>query len=342
MIKVSPITKRRLQQFRANKRGYYAFWIFLTLLMVAMCAEFISNDRPLFVWFKGAAYAPVFVDYPETTFGGDFETTTDFRDPFVRDLIAQNGFAIWPPIRFSYDTINYNLPTPAPSGPTSENLLGTDDQGRDVMARTIYGFRISVLFGLVLTIVSSIIGVFMGAIQGYFGGKIDMALQRMIEIWSSLPSLYILIIFSSMFVPGFWTLLLILLMFSWVALVDVVRAEFLRARNFDYVRAAKALGVPTPVIMFRHVLPNAMVATLTMLPFVLTGSITALTSLDFLGLGLPPGSPSLGELLSQGKNNLQAPWLGLTAFIVLAGMLTLLTFIGEAVRDAFDPRKNRF
>lgn len=336
---LSPLTRRRLQQFRANTRGYVAFWIFLIVFILASGAEFIANDRPLFVWFKGAAYAPIFVDYPETTFGGDFQTTTDFRDPFVHDLIAKDGFAIWPPIRFSYDTINYNLPSPAPSAPTPENWLGTDDQGRDVMARTIYGFRLSVLFGLSLTLVSSLIGVAMGAIQGYFGGRLDMALQRMIEVWSSLPSLYILIIFSSMFVPGFWTLLLILLLFSWITLVDVVRAEFLRARNFDYVRAARALGVRDAVIMVRHVLPNAMVATITMLPFILSGAITALTSLDFLGLGLPPGAPSLGELLAQGKNNLQAPWLGLTAFFVLAGMLTLLTFVGEAVRDAFDPRK---
>lgn len=336
---LSPLTLRRLAQFRANKRGFYAFWIFLVCLVITLGAEFIANDKPLFVWYNGGPYTPVFKMYPETTFGGDFETEADYRDAYVQDLINNQGFAIWPPIRFSYDTINYNLPTPAPSAPTFENWLGTDDQGRDVLARIIYGFRLSVLFGLILTVISSIIGIFMGAVQGYFGGKTDLILQRVIEIWGSLPSLYILIIFSAMFVPGFWTLLLILLAFSWVSLVDVVRAEFLRARNFDYVRAAKALGVPTPIIMWRHVLPNAVVATLTMLPFVLTGSITALTSLDFLGLGLPPGSPSLGELLAQGKNNLQAPWLGFTAFIVLATMLTLLTFIGEAVRDAFDPRK---
>lgn len=338
---LSPLTRRRLQQFRANKRGFYAFWIFLTLLILTSGAELIANDKPLLIWYKNGLYTPALTMYPETTFGGDFETETDYRDEFVQNLINQDGFMIWPSIRFSYDTINYNLPTPAPSAPTLENWLGTDDQGRDVMARIIYGFRLSVLFGLILTVISSVIGIFMGAVQGYFGGKTDLVLQRVIEIWGSLPSLYILIIFSAMFVPGFWTLLVILLAFSWVSLVDVVRAEFLRARNFDYVRAAKALGVPTPVIMWRHVLPNAVVATMTMLPFILTGSITALTSLDFLGLGLPPGSPSLGELLAQGKNNLQAPWLGFTAFIVLALMLTLLTFIGEAVRDAFDPRKAR-
>nr|WP_321162793.1 ABC transporter permease [Micavibrio aeruginosavorus] len=305
-----------------------------------MAAPIIANDKPLLVKYDGGLYTPVLKSYPETTFGGDFETEADYRDAFVADLIAKkDGWMIWPPIRYNYDTINYNLPVPAPSYPTRDNLLGTDDQGRDVAARVIYGFRISVLFGLILTIASSIIGVFAGAMQGYYGGWLDLIMQRIIEIWSSMPSLYILIIFSAMFVPGFWTLLLILLAFSWVSLVDVVRAEFLRARNFDYVRAANALGVSNGTIMRRHVLPNAMVATMTMMPFILTGSITALTSLDFLGLGLPPGSASLGELLAQGKNNLQAPWLGLTAFVTLALMLSLLTFIGEAVRDAFDPRK---
>jgi microcin C transport system permease protein len=339
---LSPLTRRRLSQFRANKRGFYSFWIFMIVLLTALGAEGIANDKPLLIWYKGGLYAPVAVMYPETTFGGEFETETDYRDPYVKELIDAQGWMIWPLIPFSYDTINYQLKTPAPSAPTFENWLGTDDQGRDVLARLIYGFRLSILFGLLLTVLSSIVGISMGAIQGYFGGKTDLILQRVIEIWGSLPSLYILIIFAAMFVPGFWTLLIILLLFSWVQLVDVVRAEFLRARNFDYVRAAKAMGVTDPVIMVRHVLPNAMVATLSMLPFVLTGSITALTSLDFLGLGLPPGSPSLGELLSQGKNNLSAPWLGITAFVTLAFMLTLLTFIGEAVRDAFDPRKTKF
>ena len=283
---------------------------------------------------------PIVRVYAETEFGGDFDTEADYRDPYVQDLINAKGWMLWPPIRFSYDTINYNLPTPAPSAPSAENWLGTDDQGRDVLARVMYGFRLSVLFGLALTVLSSIIGVFAGAMQGYFGGWLDLIMQRVIEIWSSMPSLYILIIFSAFFVPGFWTLLFILLLFSWVSLVDVVRAEFLRTRNFDYVRAARALGVDHGTIIWRHVLPNAMVATLTYMPFILTGSITALTSLDFLGLGLPPGSPSLGEMLAQGKNNLHAPWLGMTAFLSLAIMLTLLTFIGEAVRDAFDPRKN--
>lgn len=338
-MSLSPLTRRRLAQFRANARGYYSLQIFMVLFIIALGANFIANDKPLIVSYDGGIYFPAFKAYPETVFGGEFETEADYRDQFVADLINAKGWMVWPPIRYSYDTINYNLTQPAPSPPTRDNIFGTDDQGRDVAARVIYGFRISVLFGLTLTLISSIIGVFAGAVQGYYGGKLDLSMQRVIEVWASMPSLYILIIFSAMFVPGFWTLLLILLLFSWVSLVDVVRAEFLRTRNFDYVRAANALGVPNPVIMWRHVLPNAMVATLTFMPFILTGSITALTSLDFLGLGLPPGSPSLGELLAQGKNNLQAPWLGIAAFVSLALMLTLLTFIGEAVRDAFDPRK---
>jgi microcin C transport system permease protein len=338
-MNLSPITQRRIAQFKANKRGYVSLWVFIALFMIALLSNFIANDRPLLVSYDGALYFPVLKNYPETTFGGDFETEAEYRDEYVADQINEKGWMLWPPIKFSYDTLNYDLPTPAPSPPTGENIFGTDDQGRDVAARVLYGFRISVLFGLILTIISSIIGVAAGAVQGYYGGKLDMVMQRMIEIWASMPSLYILIIFSSIFIPGFWTLLLILLLFSWLSLVDVVRAEFLRARNFDYVRAATALGVSNRVIMWRHVLPNAMVATITFMPFILTGSITALTSLDFLGLGLPPGSPSLGELLAQGKNNLQAPWLGIAAFASLALMLTLLTFIGEAVRDAFDPRK---
>ena len=338
-MNLSPINQRRLSQFKANKRGLWSFWIFLALLALCLSAEFIANDKPLVLKYDGGYYFPVFKNYPETTFGGDFGTEADYRDEYVEELIEAKGWMVWPPIRFSYDTINYNLPQPAPSPPTFENLLGTDDQGRDVAARVIYGFRISVLFGLALTIISSIIGITAGAFQGYYGGRLDLIMQRVIEVWASLPSLYILIIFSAMFVPGFWTLLAILLLFSWVSLVDIVRAEFLRTRNFDYVKAANALGVGNTTIMRRHVLPNAMVATLTLMPFILTGSITALTSLDFLGLGLPPGSPSLGELLAQGKNNLQAPWLGITAFLSLAIMLSLLTFIGEAVRDAFDPRK---
>ena len=336
---LSPLTQRRLGQFKANKRGLWSFWIFCALLMLCLCAEFVANDKPLLVKFDGGLYMPIFQNYPETKFGGDFETEADYRDEYVQELIDAKGWTIWPPIRFSYDTINYNLTQPAPSPPTLTNIFGTDDQGRDVAARVIYGFRISVLFGLTLTLISSLVGIVAGAFQGYYGGRLDLVMQRFIEVWASLPSLYILIIFSAMFIPGFWTLLAILLLFSWVSLVDVVRAEFLRTRNFDYVKAANALGVSNLSIMYRHVLPNAMVATLTLMPFILTGSITALTSLDFLGLGLPPGSASLGEMLAQGKNNLQAPWLGITAFVSLALMLSLLTFIGEAVRDAFDPRK---
>jgi microcin C transport system permease protein len=337
--RLSPLTRRRLANFRANRRGFWSLWIFLVLFVLSLCAEFIANDRPLLISYDGHFYVPVVTDYPETTFGGEFPTAADYRDPYISKRIAEHGWALWPPIPFGDQTINYNLPSPAPSPPDRVNWLGTDDQGRDVLARLIYGFRISVLFGLVLTVASSIIGVAAGAIQGYYGGLTDLLFQRFIEIWSGLPLLYLLIILSSIIQPNFWWLLGIMLLFSWMSLVDLVRAEFLRARNFDYVRAARALGVANPVIIVRHVLPNAMVATLTFLPFILNGSITTLTSLDFLGFGLPPGSPSLGELLAQGKANLQAPWLGFTAFATLAIMLSLLIFIGEAVRDAFDPRK---
>ena len=336
---MTPLTRRRLQNFRANRRGFWSAWLFLLLFGLSMFAEFLANDRPLLVRFDKHFYFPVFADYTETDFGGDLPIPADYRDPSLAKRIEQGGFIIWPPIPFADDTINYNLPSPAPAPPDRVNWLGTDDQGRDVLARLIYGFRISVLFGLTLTIFSSIIGVAAGAIQGYYGGWVDISFQRFMEVWAGLPVLYLLIILSSIIAPNFWWLLIIMLLFSWMSLVDLVRAEFLRARNFDYVRAARALGVGNATIIWRHVLPNAMVATLTFLPFILNGSITTLTSLDFLGFGLPPGSPSLGELLSQGKNNLQAPWLGLTAFFVLAVMLSLLIFIGEAVRDAFDPRK---
>jgi len=317
-MNLTPLTRRRLAQFKANRRGYWSLWIFLALFMVTLFADFIANDKPIIIKYENNIYFPIFKMIPETTFGGDFETETDYRDPYVRDLITQKGgFMLWPPIRFSYDTINYESAKPAPAAPDSQNWLGTDDQGRDVLARLIYGFRISILFGLALTITSSVIGVIAGGIQGYFGGRIDLGMQRFIEIWSGLPVLFILIIMASIITPGFWSLLLIMLLFSWTSLIDVVRAEFLRARNFDYVRAARALGIGNITIMHRHVLPNAMVATLTLLPFVLTGSITVLTSLDFLGFGLPPGSPSLGELLSQGKNNIQAPWLASRRFCLL-------------------------
>ncbi|MBC8790473.1 MAG: ABC transporter permease [Tagaea sp. CACIAM 22H2] len=338
--RLSPLNRRRFANFKANRRGWWSFWIFAALFVVTLFAEVIANDKPIFVLYDGKPHMPVFVEYPETHFGGDFETEADYRDPEVVRLIAEKGgFMIWPPVRFSYQTINRNLPVPAPAPPSAENWLGTDDQGRDVVARLIYGFRISVLFGLTLTILSSIVGVAAGAVQGYYGGWVDLLFQRFIEIWDGLPQLYMLIILAAFVEPNFWWLLGLLLLFQWMGLVGVVRAEFLRARNFDYVRAAKALGASDASVMFRHVLPNAMVATLTFMPFILSGSVVALTSLDFLGFGLPPGSPSLGELLAQGKANLNAPWLGLTSFFTLAIMLSLLIFIGEAVRDAFDPRK---
>ena len=335
---VTPLTRRRLDNFRANRRGFWSLWIFLVLFGFALPAELIANDRPLLIRYDGAFYMPVFHSYPETTFGGVFPTEADYHDPEVRKLIDAKGWMVWPLIPFRYDTIT-NAPGPYPSAPSRVDWLGTDDQGRDVMARLIYGFRISVLFGIALTVSSSVIGVAAGALQGYFGGIIDLGFQRFIEVWSGLPMLYLLIILASIVQPNFWWLLGLMLLFSWTQLVDVVRAEFLRARNFDYVRAARALGMPDRQIILRHVLPNATVATITFMPFILNASITTLTSLDFLGFGLPPGSPSLGELLAQGKANLQAPWLGITSFMVLAVMLSLLTFVGEAVRDAFDPRK---
>jgi len=336
---MSPLARRRIAIFRASRRGYWSLWIFLALFGLSLFAEVIANDRPLVVRYDGRWYFPVLVSYPETAFGGVLPTAAAYRDPEVRRLIEARGWMAWPPIRYSYDTINYALTVPAPAPPSRENWLGTDDQGRDLLARLIYGFRISVLFGLTLTILSSIVGIAAGAVQGYWGGWVDLLFQRGIEIWSGLPVLYLLIILASLVEPTFWWLLGLMLLFSWLALVGVVRAEFLRARNFDYVRAARALGVRPAVIMFRHVLPNAMVATLTFMPFILNGSITTLTSLDFLGFGMPPGSPSLGEILAQGKANLQAPWIGITGFVILAVMLSLLVFIGEAVRNAFDPRK---
>ena len=338
-LKITPLNRRRLENFKKNRRGYWSLWIFLILFVLSLFAELIANDKPYLIMFKGEFFFPALVEYPETVFGGDFPTEADYKDIFVQELIEKDGWLAWPLVRFSFDTIDKELTKPAPSPPDARHWLGTDDQARDVLARLIYGFRLSVLFGLILTILSSVVGIIAGAIQGYYGGLRDLLFQRFIEIWAGMPQLYILIIMSSILVPGFWVLLIILLLFSWLALVGVVRAEFLRARNLDFVRAARALGVGDGTIIYRHVLPNAMVATITMLPFILTGGVTALTSLDFLGLGLPPGSPSLGELLNQGKNNLQAPWLGLSGFIVLALMLSLLIFIGEAVRDAFDPRK---
>jgi microcin C transport system permease protein len=359
---LSPINKRRWESFKANRRGYWSLWILLIHIVLSLFAEFIANDKPVLASYKGEILVPALVDYPEEKFGG-FLAVTDYRDPFIQEEINANGWMIWPPIRYSYRTVNSEIPEAAPAKPSwlydeetrcqrysggvedprctmgNWNWLGTDDQARDVLARVIYGFRISVLFGLILTAASAVIGVTAGAVQGYFGGWTDLLFQRFIEIWSSIPVLYLILIIAAVLPPGFFILLGIMLLFSWVAFVGVVRAEFLRARNFEYVSAARALGVPNRTIMFRHLLPNAMVATLTFLPFILNGSITTLTSLDFLGFGLPPGSPSLGELLRQGQRNLNAPWLGITGFLSLSIMLSLLIFIGEAVRDAFDPRK---
>jgi microcin C transport system permease protein len=336
---MTPLTRRRLDAFTRNRRGFWSLWIFLAIFVLTLFAEVIANDRPIVVSYDHSLYFPVVRDYPEVTFGGDFLTYTDYRDPYIAAKIAEHGWAVWPPVRFDYRSINYERVAPHPAPPSADNPLGTDDQGRDVMARLIYGLRLSILFGLALTVVSTIIGVAAGAVQGYFGGRLDLVFQRFLEIWGGLPELLILIVIASIIKPGFWTLLLVLVLFSWTSLVGVVRAEFLRARNFDYVRAAKALGMSDGRVMARHVLPNAMVATLTFMPFILNSSIVSLTALDFLGLGLPPGSPSLGDLLRQGKENLQAPWLGLTGFVVVAALLSLLIFVGEAVRDAFDPRK---
>jgi microcin C transport system permease protein len=361
-LALSPLNARRWGNFKANKRGYWSLWIFLVLFFVTLFAEFIANDKPVFIHVEGKSYFPIFFTYPDTDFGDDLGTAADYRDPYTQKYLTEhNAIEIWPPVRFSYKTINDRPPSAFPSKPTwmltradcdfaakngyaqcgnlEMNWFGTDDQGRDVLARLIYGFRISVLFGLVLTIVSSIIGIAAGAVQGYFGGWTDLLFQRFIEIWTSVPELYLLLIISSVLVPGFFVLLGILLLFSWVRLVSLVRAEFLRGRNFEYIQAARALGVSNKVIMFRHLLPNAMVATMTFLPFIMSSSVMTLTALDFLGFGLPPGSPSLGELLSQAKANVQAPWLGLAGFFTVALMLSLLIFIGEAVRDAFDPRK---
>jgi len=366
LLAPSPINRRRWQNFKANRRGYWALWIFLVLFVLSLFAECIANDKPFLIEYDGHFYFPSVFNYTQATFGVTdelAESSPDYRDPYLQKLIADKGGAIvWPPIHYSYDTHNLDLPTPAPSKPTwmlteaecrpvverkgltgcrdlEYNWLGTDDQGFDVVARMIYGFRVSVLFGLILTIVSSVIGVAAGAVQGYFGGWTDLLFQRFIEIWTSVPELYLLLIISSVLVPGFFVLLGILLLFSWVSLVGLVRAEFLRGRNFEYIQAARALGVSNRVIMFRHLLPNAMVATMTFLPFILSSSVMTLTALDFLGFGLPPGSASLGEMLKQGKDNIQAPWLGMTAFLTVATMLSLLIFVGEAVRDAFDPRK---
>ena len=368
-MRLSPINQRRWENFKANTRGYYSLIIFLTLFVLSLLAPLIANDKPLMVRYKGETLFPMVVNYPESKFGG-FLAITDYKDPQNIGEIEANGWMLWPPIRYSYQTINKDYPRrkatdgtclgyPAPppwassaafcEAPADQlaryealgnrNWLGLDDQGRDIVARIIYGFRISVLFGLILTTIASAIGITAGAVQGYFGGRVDLVMQRFIEIWTSIPTLFVLLIISSLFIPGFWTLLFILLLFDWVGLVSVVRAEFLRGRNLEYVRAARALGLPDWQIMFKHLLPNAMVATITYLPFQFSGAIGSLTALDFLGLGLPPGSPSLGELLLQGKKHLEAPWLGISGFLAIAITLSLLIFIGEAVRDALDPRK---
>ena len=369
VFRLTPLNQRRWRNFKRNRRGFWSLWLFLALFGISLFAELIANDKPIVAVYKGEVLFPVLVDYPESKFGG-FLAVTDYKDPVILEELQQNGWAIWPPIGYSYHSINRDYPRiknangqclgfPGPPPWTTRaqpcaappdqlaryfalgnrNWLGTDDQGRDVLARLIYGFRISVLFGLLLTVFSSIIGITAGAVQGFFGGRVDLVFQRLLEIWSSIPSLFVLIIVSSVLVPGFWTLLGVLLLFHWVYLVGVVRAEFLRGRNFEYIQAARALGVSNRTIMFRHLLPNAMVATMTMLPFVLSGAVMSLTALDFLGFGLPPGSPSLGELLGEGKANPGAPWLGLSGFFTVAIMLSLLIYIGEAVRDAFDPRK---
>jgi len=339
-MKLSPLNRRRFERFKANRRGWWSLWLFLILFGLSLGAELIANDKPLVVRYDGEFYFPAFKRYPETTFGGEFPLEANYKSPYIRDLLEKKqSWVVWAPIPFSYQSINYDLKVPAPAPPSAQNWLGTDDQGRDVLARVIYGFRISVLFALTLTVLSSIIGVIAGALQGFYGGWVDLAGQRFLEIWSGLPVLYLLIILASFVQPNFWWLLGIMLLFSWMSLVDVVRAEFLRGRNLEYVRAARALGMQNAAIMYRHILPNAMVSTMTFMPFILTGAIGTLTALDFLGFGLPPGAPSLGELVSQGKSNLQAPWLGISAFAVLAVMLSLLVFIGESARDAFDPRK---
>ncbi|GGD35676.1 microcin C ABC transporter permease [Franconibacter pulveris 1160] len=338
MSRLSPVNQARWARFRRNRRGYWSLWIFAILFTLSLFSELLANDRPLIVHFQDRWYFPVAVDYSESDFGGPLATRADYQDPWLRQQLA-SGWTLWAPVRFGANAINYATTTPFPSPPSAQNWLGTDANGGDVLARILYGTRISLLFGLMLTLSSSVIGVLAGAVQGYYGGKVDLWGQRFIEVWSGMPTLFLIILLSSVVQPGFWWLLAITVLFGWMSLVGVVRAEFLRTRNFDYIRAAQALGVSDRAIMWRHMLPNAMVATLTFLPFILCGSITTLTSLDFLGFGLPLGSPSLGELLLQGKNNLQAPWLGITAFFSLAILLSLLIFIGEAVRDAFDPGK---
>ena len=331
----------RWQRFRNNRRGYASLWIFLALFGLSLCAEIIANDKPLIVRYDGQFYFPIVKNQAETVFGGDFTTPTDFLDPDIRRNITSNGnWAIYPPITYSYETLNYFSQSPNPAPPSWQNWLGTDDRGRDVLSRLIYGFRLSILFGLALTIVGVTVGVITGALMGYFGGKFDLVSQRLIEIWSAMPELYLLIIFASIFNPSVLLLILLLAAFGWMGLSDYVRAEFFRNRALEYVRAARALGLTNLQIMWRHILPNSLTPVITFLPFRMSAAILSLTSLDFLGLGVPPGTPSLGELLSQGKGNLDAWWISLSTFVVLVSTLLLLTFMGEALRDAYDSRKS--
>lgn len=336
----SQINQQRLARFKTNKRAYWSFWLFIALFAICLCAELVANDKPLLVSYKGELYFPLLKSYSEVDFGGEFEFEANYRDTYFQELIEADGEIYWPLIRFSYATINYDLPSPAPSPPSAENYLGTDDKGRDVVARVIYGFRLSILFGFAVTLLSAFVGIALGAIQGFYGGWVDLFFQRFMEVWGGLPQLFMLIILVNFITPNITWLIFITLLFGWMGFVGVVRAEFLRSRNFEYVIAAKAMGMSDARLMFKHILPNAMVATMATLPFALSGSVTILTSLDFLGFGLPPGSPSLGELLAQGKANIQAPWLGLTAFGALGIILMLLVFIGEGIRDAFDPRRS--
>ncbi|MFJ2331093.1 ABC transporter permease [Pseudomonas helleri] len=339
MFTLSPLGRRRLAHFKANRRGWWSLWLFVGLFVLCLGGELIANDKPLAVHFKDHWYFPIVSHYSETDFGGELPFEPDYSSDYVRKLITdQGGWMLFAPIPFSYDTVNYDLKEPAPSPPSATNWLGTDEQARDVLARVIFGARISILFALILTAVSALIGITAGALQGFYGGLVDLIGQRLQEVWAGLPVLYLLIILSGFVAPSFWWLLGIMALFSWLALVDVVRAEFLRGRNLEYVKAARALGLTNGALMRRHILPNAMTSTLTYIPFILTGAIATLTALDFLGFGMPPGTASLGELIGQAKRNLQAPWLGLTAFCVLALILSLLVFIGEACRDAFDPR----
>lgn len=336
---MSPVLAARIRRFKSNRLGYFSFWLFIIIFALSLAANLIANDKPLLVGYKGSIYVPVLKDYPETAFGGVFETTAEYRDPIVRQLIDKDGWMVWPLIPFSAQTPNLDLAVPLPAPPSAQNWLGTDDQGRDVLARVLYGLRVSLLFGLLLTAASTVLGVLVGAIQGYYGGLVDLIGQRILEVWGGLPMLFMVMILVSMFTPSVYWLFLIMLLFGWPSLVGLIRAEFLRARNLDYVRAARALGVRDSAIMFRHILPNAISSSLSQIPFMLTASIVSLTALDFLGYGLPPQSASLGELLEQGKNNLDAVWLILTGFFVMALVLSLLVYIGEAARDAFDPRR---